>query len=141
MVCSSRDLGISGRDSGLEGGLGGVPGKGSGVVPGGVGEGSVNGGGFFGQGGCGTAMGDMRFFGPTGRDQTCTPQGEPTFRKGGGAQGGGKGVGFRELDLVGSGLRELPGRGLVWMRLGGCGVQDPLLVGHVLSQRTRHLMR
>ena len=47
----------------------------------------------FGQGGVGSAMGGVRWFGPTGRDQAYVPQGEPTFRKGGGAQGLGKNAG------------------------------------------------
>ena len=38
-------------------------------------------------------MRGVRWFGPTGRDQTYVPQGEPTFRKGGGAQGRGKNAG------------------------------------------------
>ena len=37
--------------------------------------------------GLGSAVGMTRVVGPTGRDQTHTPQGEPTFRKGGGAKG------------------------------------------------------
>ena len=43
-------------------------------------RGQVGGGGFLGQGGVGSAMGGLRWFGPTGRDQTHVPQGEPTFR-------------------------------------------------------------
>ena len=77
-----------------QGGLGGVPGKGGSVGAGIVGK--ESGWGvffFFGQGGAGSAMGGMRVVGPTGRDQTYAPQGEPTFRKGGGAKGGEKGAG------------------------------------------------
>ena len=33
---------------------------------------------------------EVRWFGPTGRDQAYVPQGEPTFRKGGGAHGSGE---------------------------------------------------
>ena len=47
--------------------------------------------GFFGQGSVANAMGGARIVGPTGRDQAYVPRGEPTFRKGGGAKGGGKG--------------------------------------------------
>ena len=63
-------------------------------------------------------MDGVRVFGPTGRDQTYTPQGEPTFRKG--AKGGGKGVGalgagvgrvrFEEVAGAGDGL-DAAGRG------------------------------
>ena len=73
------------------------------------------------------------FFGPTGRDQTYVPQGEPTFRKGGGAQGGGKSAG-------------VPGAGVGRVRCeegvqgGGVdsdeqrGVEKPLPPGLVPSQ-------
>ena len=47
--------------------------------------------GFFGQGSVANAMSGARIVGPTGRDQAYVPRGEPTFRKGGGAKGGGKG--------------------------------------------------
>ena len=98
-----------------QGGLGGVPGRGSSVWAGVVGRGSGRGGFFFfWSGRVGSAMGEMRVVGPTGRDQTYTPQGEPTFRKGGGAKGGEEGcwvpragvgrVGFEEGDGVGSGV-------------------------------------
>ena len=65
----------------------GFTGKGGGFA------GSVSGpaAGFFGQGSVANAMGGARIIGPTGRDQTYVPRGEPTFRKGGGAKGGGKG--------------------------------------------------
>ena len=43
--------------------------------------------------GVGSAMGGVSWFGPTGRDQAHVSQGEPTFRKGGGAQGRGKSAG------------------------------------------------
>ena len=48
---------------------------------------------FFGQGVAGSVMGGVRWFGPTGRDQAYVPQGEPTFWKGGGAQGRGSSAG------------------------------------------------
>ena len=67
----------------------GGQGRGNGVQPR-----SGGGGGFFGQGGVGSAMGGLRWFGPTGRDQTYVPQGEPTFRRGGGAQGRGRECGY-----------------------------------------------
>ena len=72
-------------------------------------------------------MEEMRVVGPTGRDQTCTPQGEPTFQKGGVVLGRG-GLG---LVLARFGLRKVP-----WRRWVGCGwegrVQDPLPLGPVL---------
>ena len=46
--------------------------------------------------------GRVRWFGPTGRDQVHVPQGEPTFRKGGGAQGRGKSAG-----VSGAGVRRV----------------------------------
>ena len=91
-----------------------------------------------GRGGVGSAMGGMHWFGPTGRDQTYVPQGEPTFRKGGGAQGRGKNAG-----VPGAGV------GLVWFEAGvqggGVGtavsdcVEEPLPPGRVLSQRDQAL--
>ena len=95
-------------------------------------------GGFFGQGGVGSAVGGMRFFGPTGRDQTYVPQGEHAFLKGGGAQGGGKSAG-------------VPGAGVGRVRFeegvqgGGVdsdeqgGVEEPLPLGPDLSQRDQAL--
>ena len=54
--------------------------------------------------------------------------------------GGGKGCGgFRVLELVGCGLRELHGRQMVRMPLVEGGVQDPVPVGLVLSQRDQAL--
>ena len=52
------------------------------------------------------------------RRPTYAPQGEPTFRKGGGAKGGRKGAGFLGLELVGLGLWKVPGREVEWMWLG-----------------------
>ena len=46
---------------------------------------------FFGQGSVANAMGGTRIVGPTGRDQSYVPRGEPTYRKGCGSKGGGKG--------------------------------------------------
>ena len=83
-------------------------------------------------------MGGVRVSGPTGRDQTYTPQGELTFGEGGGAKGGVKGVGFWGLELVMCCLRKLPGRG--WFGGGWKGgFQDPLPVGLVLSHRDQAL--
>ena len=65
----------------------GLPGKGGGFAGGVSGPAA----GFFGQGSVANAMGGARIVGPTGRDQAYVPRGEPTFRKGGGARGGGKG--------------------------------------------------
>ena len=65
--------------------------------------------------------------GPTGRDQTYTPQGEPTFWKGGGAKGGGKGAG-----VPGAGVGRV--RFEEGVRAGGVdsagqgGVEEPLPV-------------
>ena len=64
-------------------------------------------------------MGGTRIVGPTGRDQAYVPRGEPTFRKGGGSKGGGKGevdtgagVGGKFLPEVGGGSGgEAVGRG------------------------------
>ena len=64
-------------------------------------------------------MGGTRIVGPTGRDQSYVPRGEPTFRKGGGSKGGGKGavdtgagVGGKFLPEVGGGSGgEAVGRG------------------------------
>ena len=58
-----------------------------------IGQRSGGGEGFFCQGGVGSAVGGLRWFGPTVRDQACVPQGEPTFRRGGGPQGRVKNVG------------------------------------------------
>ena len=77
-------------------------------------------------------------FGPTGRDQTFVPQGEPTFRRGGGAQGRERNVG-------------VPGAGVGRVRFeegvqgGGVeaaglqGVEEPLPPGRVLSHREQAL--
>ena len=70
-----------------QGNPGGFPGKGGGFVGGVPGQAA----GFFGQGNVANAMGGARIVGPTGRDQAYVPRGEPTYRKGGGSKGGGKG--------------------------------------------------
>ena len=95
----------------------GGQGHGNGVQPGVVGPRSGDGCGFIGQGGVGAAMGGVRWFGPTGRDQSYVPQGEPTFRRGGGPQGRGKNVGVPgaggprlEEGVQGGGVG-----GLLWM--------------------------
>ena len=89
------------------------------------------------RGGVGSAMGGVRWFGP-GRDQTYVPQGEPTFRRGGGAQGRERNVG-------------IPGAGVGRVRFeegvqgggvgtaGSEGVEEPLLPGRVLPQRDQAL--
>ena len=51
-------------------------------------------------------MGGLRWFGPTGRDQTYVPQGEPTFRRSGGPQGRGKNVGVPGAGVGGVRLEE-----------------------------------
>ena len=59
---------------------------------------------------------EVRWFGPTGRDQTYVPQGEPTFRRGGGAQGLGRNVG-----VLGAGVGRV--RWWCWNGwFGGCGL-------------------
>ena len=70
-----------------QGNPGGFPGKGGGFVGGVPGQAA----GFFGQGNVANAMGGTRIVGPTGRDQAYVSRGEPTYRKGGGSKGGGKG--------------------------------------------------
>ena len=99
----------------------------------------VTGGGFFGQGGVESAMGGVRVFGPTGRDQTYTPQGEPTFRTGGGAKGGGKGVGVPGAGVGRVRFEEVAGAGDGLEAAGKGGVQDPLPVGPLLSRRDQAL--
>ena len=92
------------------------------------------GGGFFGQGGVGSAMGGVHWFGPTGRDQAYVPQGEPTSWKGGGAQGRGK-----NANVPGAGVGRVRfeegvrGGGVGAVGLGG--LEEPLPPGLVLSQR------
>ena len=98
-----------------QGNPGGFAGKG-GAFAGGV---SGQAAGFFGQGSVANAMGGTRIVGPTGRDQSYVPRGEPTFRKGSGSKGGGKGgvdtgagVGGKFLSEVGGGSGgEAVGRG------------------------------
>ena len=89
-----------------QGGPGELVGKGGGFGRGGSGKAA----GFFGQGGVASAMGGTRIIGPTGRDQAYVPRGEPTFRKGNGAKGNGRGgvdtgagVGSRFLSEVAGG--------------------------------------
>ena len=84
-------------------------------------------------------MGGVRGFGPTGRDQTHTPQGEPTFRKGGGAKGGGKGVGAPGAGVGRVRFEEVAGAEDGLDAAGTGEAQDPLLVGPVLSQRDQPL--
>ena len=79
--------------------------------------------GVFRQGGVGSAMRGTRVCRPTGRDQTCTPQGEPTFRKGGGAKGGRKGAGAAE-----------------WIRLGREGCRNRCLLVLFFRRGTRLLV-
>ena len=103
----------------------------------------AKGGGFQGQGGVGTGMSGVRIVGPNGRDQTYTPGGDPTFRKGAGVKGGGKGgvvpgagvgglgprVRFEEESGTGNGLREEGGES-----------REPLPVEEVRSERDQALM-
>ena len=79
-------------------------------------------------------MGGMKIIGPTGRDQVYVPRGEPTFRKGNGAQGSGKGGGDTGAGVGGSFLSEVVGGngGEAVGRSGGIGPVPP---GPVLSQR------
>ena len=100
--------------------------------------------GFQGQGGVGSAM-RVTTVGQTGRDQTNSPQGEPTFRKGNGIEGGGKGGGIPGAG-VGCGNR---------VRFGGVseseggsggagrrvGFRILCLWGLFFHKGTRHLMR
>ena len=124
----------------LQGCLGGVLGRGGGVGAGVVGGGSGGREVSLVREGSARLLGGMRFVGPTGRDQTYTPQGEPTFRKGGGAKGEsgeGKGAG-----VAGAGVGRVRfEEGAVAGWVGGLdaagkgGVQDPLPLGPVLTQR------
>ena len=120
------------------GGFVGGQGRGNGVQVGIVGQRSGGSGGFIGQGGVGSAMGGVRWFGPTGRDQTYVPQGEPTFQRSGGAQGRGRNVG-----VLGAGVGRVQfeegvqGGGVG--TAGSEGVEEPLLPGRVLSQREQAL--
>ena len=82
-----------------------------------VGPRSGGGSGFIGQGGVGAAIGGVRWFGPTGRDQSHVPQGEPTFRRGGGHQGRGKNVGVPGAGVGGPRLEE---RGARWVWRSRC---------------------
>ena len=86
----------------------------------------------------GSAVGGMRFFGPTGRDQTHVPQGESTFRKGGGAQGGRKSVGVPGAGVGSVRFEEgVQGGGVDSDEQGG--VEETLPPGPVLSQRDQAL--
>ena len=109
---------------------------GNGVQAGVVGR--SGGSGFIGQGGVGSAMGGVRWFGPTGRDQTYVPQGEPTLRRGGGAQGRGRNVGVPGAGVGGPRIEEgVQGGGVG--AAGLQGVEEPLPPGRVLSQRRQAL--
>ena len=113
-------------------------GAGPGSLVGGQVHGNGGGSGFIGQGGVGAAMGGVRWFGPTGRDQSYVPQGEPTFRRGGGPQGRGKNVGVPGAGVGGPRLEEgVQGGGVV--AAGLKGVEEPLPPGRVLSQREQAL--
>ena len=75
---------------------------------------------------------------PTGRDQSYVPQGEPTFRRGGGPRGREKNVGVPGAGIGGSRLEEgVQGGGVV--AAGLKGVEEPLPPGRVLSQREQAL--
>ena len=127
----------------LEGGVlgqgssSGVHGKGANMVLGGSGEGRVFPGAV--RRWCG--YGWREGFGPTGRDQSYTPQGEPTFRKGAGAKVGGKGGGIPGALEAGIGCDLVGFQRLRVDRVvrGEGVVQDPLPVGPVLSQRDQAL--
>ena len=113
-----------------QGTLGGFVGKG-GAFAGGV---SGQAGGFLGQGSVANSMGGTRIVGPTGRDQSYVPRGEPTYRKGGGSKGGGKGGVDTGAGVGGKFLPEAGGgsAGEAASRGGGIG---PVSSGPVLSQR------
>ena len=85
----------------------GFTGKGGGFAGGVSGQAA----GFFGQGSVANAMSGARIVGPTGRDQAYVPRGEPTFRKGDGAKGGGKGVFDTGAGVGGKFLPEVVGGG------------------------------
>ena len=106
-----------------QGGLGGLAGKGGGFGGGGSGKAA----GFFGQGGVASATGGTRIIGPTGRDQAYVPRGEPTFRKGNGAKGGGEGGVDTGAGVGGRFLSEVVGgsRGEAVGRSGGSGQVPP----------------
>ena len=110
----------------------GGQGRGNGVHAGVVGQRSGGSSGFIGQGGIGAAMGGVRWFGPTGCDQSYVPQGEPTFRRGGGAQGRGRNAGIPGAGVGRVRFEEgVPGGGVGVA--GFQGVEDPLPPGRVLS--------
>ena len=85
----------------------GFTGKGGGFAGGVSGQAA----GFLRQGSVANAMGGARIVGPTGRDQAYVPRGEPTFRKGGGAKGGGKGGFDTGAGVGGKFLPEVVGGG------------------------------
>ena len=119
------------------GNLAGVQGRGNGVQSGVVGSSTNGGSGFIGQGGVGNAMGGLLWIGQTGRDQSYVPQGEPTFRRGGGPQGR-KNVGVPGAGVGGPRFEEgVQGGGGV--AAGPKGVEEPLPPGRVLSQREQAL--
>ena len=101
------------------------------------------------QGGVGTGMGGSRVIGPTGRDQSSIPGGNPTHRKGpqpggkgrnkvGGDTGAGVGVGFGTGGgVVGGGGGGDNRSAFAWLG-GGGGVGNPLPPGMVLSERDQY---
>ena len=101
------------------------------------------------QGGVGTGMGGSRVIGPTGRDQSSIPGGNPTQRKGpqpggkgrnkvGGDTGAGVGVGFGTGGgVVGGGGGGDNRSAFSWLG-GGGGVGNPLPPGMVLSERDQY---
>ena len=101
------------------------------------------------QGGVGTGMGGSRVVGPTGRDQSSIPGGNPTHRKGpqpggkgrnkvGGDTGAGVGVGFGTGGgVVGGGGGGDNRSAFAWLG-GGGGVGNPLPPGMVLSERDQY---
>ena len=103
------------------------------------------------QGGVGSGMGGSRVVGPTGRDQSSVPGGNPTHRKGpqpggkgrnkvGGDTGAGVGFGFGTGGgLVGGGGGGDNGNAFAWLG-GGGGVGNPLPPGMVMSERDRYLV-
>ena len=101
------------------------------------------------QGGVGSGMGSSRVVGPTGRDQSSVPGGNPTHRKGpqpggkgrnkvGGDTGAGVGFGFGTGGgLMGGGGGGDNGNAFAWLG-GGGGVGNPLPPGMVVSERDRY---
>ena len=98
-----------------------------------VGQMSGGGGGFIGQGVVGSAMGGVRWFVPTRRDQTYVPQGEPSFRRGVGGNVGVLGAGVGRVRFE----EGVQGGGVGTAGLQG--MEEPLPPGPVLSQRDQAL--